>query len=434
MTVNMPNSRTVSRISYYALSALNYIALLLLSDVFFVDLMQYAGFDDAAIGIISSSLGFVTFVQLLLLFIGHKIRRRKAVILFGFTGMAVMFVFIHIIALVPMDMQIKQILIVACLLIGRLLVNFASPVLAIFQYSFVSYQERGTVTATNSTVSLATAIVFTLAIGKVRDYYRETGNVEQGLIVTAVFLGIVTILTAISVLLMRDSSTKAEESRPVSGVKDIFRNTLGSKSFLYMLLFYILWQVASFITNSFWGVYKLNELQYSIGTVQIINTACNILAMLLVRPLGKFADKHTHSLCLKFSLMGYAVSFAVGAFTSPDHAWLAIVQALIAAVPGTIMCACFFNMLLEYVGPTYYMYGYALTNCISNVFGFGISFFAAWLLKTIQSLGNTLFGMTIYAQQILSAISAVMTLGLLAYAHFVLTKLPKRQLIDAKEE
>jgi hypothetical protein len=66
--------------------------------------------------------------------------------------------------------------------------------------------------------------------------------------------------------------------------------------------------------------------------------------------------------------------------------------------------------------------------------GFAVSFFATWLLETIQSMGNTLFGMKIYAQQILSAISAVMTLGLLGYAHFILSRLPKRELIDTKDE
>ena len=220
----------------------------------------------------------------------------------------------------------------------------------------------------------------------------------------------------------------------MSGIKDILKNTFGSKSFLHMLLFYILWQVALFITNNFWGLYKLKELQFSISTVQLINTACNILAMLLVRPLGKLADKYTHSLFMKFALMGYVISFSIGAFTSPDCTWLAVVQALVAAVPGTIMGSAFFNVLLDYTGATYYMYSIALVNCVSNACGFGISIIAAWLLKLIQSTGNTLFGMTIYAQQVLAAISALLTLGLLGYAHFVLTKLPKQQLIDAKEE
>lgn len=434
MDANILKRRTVSRISYYALCALNYITFLLLSDVFFVDLMQYAGFTDATIGIISSALGFATFVQLILLFIGHKIRRRKAVILFGFTGMPVMFVFMHLIALMPMNLLLKQFLMIAALLIGRLVCNFASPVFDIFKYSFISFQERGAVIATNQAVSLATAIVSTLAIGAVRDYYREAGNVEQGLFVTAIFLGVVTVLTAISVLLMRGSSSEAENTRSAGGVKEIFQNTLGSKSFLCMLLFYILWQVANSITNNFWGLYKLNELRFSISTVQIINTTCNILAMLLVRPLGKLADKYTHSLLLKFSLIGYVISFTIGAFTSPDCAWLAVVQALVGAIPGVILGACFFNVLLDYTGATYYMYSIALTNCISNACSFGISFIAAWLLETIQSMGNTLFGMTVYAQQILSAISAVLTLGLLGFAHFVFTKLPKQNLTDTNKD
>lgn len=434
MTAITLKSRSVSRISYYTLCALNYISSLMLADVFLVDVLQYAGFDDGTIGIINSATGFVSFVQILLLFVGHKIRRRKSFILFGYTGMAVMFTLAYVIALIPAGTQVRQVLIVACLLLGRLAVNFASPLLEIFKYSFVSYQERGAVTATNNTVSLATAIVFTLAIGRVRDYYRESGNVEQGLLITAIFLGIITLLTAISIAMMRGSSEAASASKPAAGIKDILEHTLGSKGFLCMLLFYIIWLAASTITNSFLGVYKLNELQYSIGTVQIINTASNIVAMLLARPFGKLADRRTHSLCLKFALMAHAVAFAVCALTAPETAWLAFVHAMISGIAGIVLSSCFYNMLLELIGPTYYMYGLALISCGSNLCSFAISFLAAWLLETIQSMGNTLFGMTVYAQQLLSAISAVMTLGLLGFAHFVLTKLPKQQLSDAEAE
>lgn len=424
--------RRVSRISYYALCAFNYISALMLADVFLVDVLQYAGFDDGTIGIINSATGFVSFVQILLLFVGHKIRRRKTAILFGYVGMAAMFVLAHVFALMPIELPVRQVLIVACLLLGKLTVSFASPMLDSFKYSFVSYKERGAVTATNNTVSLATATVFTLAIGKVRDLYRESGNVEQGLGVTAIFLGVVTLLTAISIALMRGSSEEASSSKPATGIKDILEHTLGSRSFLYMLLFYIVWLTASTITNSFLGVYKLNELQFSIGTVQIINTASNIVAMLLARPFGKLADKKTHSLCLKYALMAHVVAFAVCALTAPETAWLAFVHAMISGIASIVLTSCFYNMLLELIGPTYYMYGLALISCISNLCSFAISFLAAWLLKWIQSTGNSLFGMTIYAQQILSVASAVMTLGLLGFAHFVLTRLPKQQLSDAE--
>lgn len=433
MTANALKSRSVSRISYYALCALNYIAMLLISDVFLVDVLQYTGFSDSAIGIVTSSLGFVSFVQILLLFIGHKIRRRKAIILFGYTGVAAMFVLLHVITLVPAETQIKQFLIVACLLVGRLVVNFSSPVLEIFKYSFISYQERGTVTATNSTVSLATAIVFTLALGKVRDYYRESGNVEQGLIVTAVFLGVVTLLTALSAAMMQGSSEEAANAKPVTGIKEILHHTLGKKSFLCMLLFNILWLMASSITNSFLGIYKINELKFSLGTIQIINTVSSIVAMVLARPMGKLADKRTHSLCLKLSLIAYFVAFVFLSLTTPETAWLVVVHAVISGIAGIVISSSFYNMLLEYTGSAYYMYGYALISCCSNLAGFAVSFVGAWLLETIQATGNTLFGVTVYAQQILAAISALMTLGLLAFTHFVITKLPKQQLNDEKE-
>lgn len=434
MAANTLKSRSVSRISYYALSALNYISFLLLADVFLVDLLQYVGFDDASIGIVNSATGFLSFVQILLLFVGHKIRNPKPLIFFGYGGMAVIFVLAHIFALLPLESQLKQVLIVASLMLGKLIVSFASPLLSSYIYTFISYQERGTVTATNSTVSLATAIVFTIAISEVRDYYRESGNVEQGLLVTAIFLAVVAVLTVISAITMRGTTEQPSDSKLVTGIMDVLRHTMGSKSFLYMLLFFIIWQIASTITDSFLGIYKINELGFSLSAIQIIGTVGNITTMLLARPMGKLADRRSHQLCLKLGLVGVIASFLIGAFTAPETAWLIVVYTALFRISNLALTSCFYNMLLEYVGPTYYMYGLSLVACISGICSFAISFLAAWLLETIQSMGNTLFGMTVYAQQILSAISAVLTLGLLGFAHFVLTRLPKQQLTGAKEE
>lgn len=433
MTANTLKSRSVSRISYYALCALNYISCLLLADVFLVDVLQYAGLDDGAIGIVNAATGFLSFVQILLLFVGHKIRNPKPLIFFGYGGMAVIFVLAHIFALLPLESQLKQVLIVASLMLGKLIVSFASPLLSSYIYTFISYQERGTVGATNNTVSLATAIVFTIAISEVRDYYRESGNVEQGLLVTAIFLAVVAVLTVISAITMRSTTEQPSDSKPVTGIMDVLRHTTGSKSFLYMLLFFIIWQIASTITGSFLGIYKINELGFSLSAIQIIGTVGNITTMLLARPMGKLADRRSHQLCLKLGLVGVIASFLIGAFTAPETAWLIVVYTALFGISNLALTSCFYNMLLEYIGPTYYMYGLSLVACISGICSFAISFLAAWLLETIQSMGNTLFGMTIYAQQILSAISAVMTLGLLAFAHFIITKLPKQQLHETKE-
>lgn len=427
MTAKTLTSRSISRISYYALSALNYISVQLLSDVFLVDVLQYAGFHDGAIGIVTSATSFATFAQILLIFIGHKIRRHKAFILFGFTGMACMFVLAYVVALCPLEVRLKQVLIVTCILLGRLIVNFASPLLDIYKYSFVSYRERGTVTATNNAISLATAIIFTLSISSIRDYYRASGKVEQGLQITAIFLGVVTLLTALSTVMMRGSD-KFSDEKSVSGIRDVLHHTLGSKSFLCMLMFFIIWQISSTITTSFLGIYKINELGFNLSTVQIISTIGNLVAMILARPMGKLADKKSHSLCLKYALMAQVAAFLISALTAPETAWLAFVYAAVFGIANLVLSSCFYNLLLEYTGPTYYMYSVSLIACISGICSFGISFLAAWLLETIQSAGNILFGMTVYAQQVLSAISAVMTLGLLGYAHFVLTRLPKLQL------
>ena len=424
--------RRVSRISYFAFSVFTYLPALLVSDVFLVDLLQYAGFDDGAIGIVSSSAYFVALAQLLVLFCGHKIRKPKLIITFGYVNFVTMFALVHILALTPIDTQLKQILIVVCLLLGRLTSNFACPFLDACKFSFVSYNERATFTATNNIISLAASLVFTLAMGYTRDYYRASGNILQGLQISAIIILIFSALTLASTLLM-DFSKAPATFAPTAGIKDILRNTFGTKSFLYLLLFYLLLSIANCITTGFWGVYKTKELNFSVGTLQVVNMVSNVATMLLLRPISRFADRRSYLKCVQIFLVGVFLSFVLGALTTPECAWLAVVFTILYSFSCSVVTNLFFNMLLDYIHASYYMYSTAMISCISGLCGFGISFAAAWLLEWIQSNGNTLFGMTVYAQQILSAISALIVIVLWLFAKFILGRLPKQQLTDGGE-
>ena len=64
----------------------------------------------------------------------------------------------------------------------------------------------------------------------------------------------------------------------------------------------------------------------------------------------------------------------------------------------------------------------AIQNCISGVLGFFASLTGSVILSYIQNNNNTLFGIHMYGQQVLSAISFLIILVAVAYDRMVVEK------------
>ena len=61
-------------------------------------------------------------------------------------------------------------------------------------------------------------------------------------------------------------------------------------------------------------------------------------------------------------------------------------------------------------------------NCISGVLGFFATIAGSYILSHIQSNGNSLFGVQIYGQQVLSAISLVIVICAIIYDKLLVEK------------
>ena len=64
----------------------------------------------------------------------------------------------------------------------------------------------------------------------------------------------------------------------------------------------------------------------------------------------------------------------------------------------------------------------AIQNCISGVLGFCASLVGSLILSYIQKNGNMLFGISVYGQQVLSAISLIIVIGAIVYDRLVVEK------------
>ena len=117
-----------------------------------------------------------------------------------------------------------------------------------------------------------------------------------------------------------------------------------------------------------------------------------------------------------------AAAFAVNVCTTPQTRLLVILYSLLYNISMAGSNQNMLSITYSYVDTKYFVQASAIKNSIGGIFGFGASLLASRLLTLIQNNGNTLFGVHVYGQQVLSAISLCCVIIAILFTHFVIRK------------
>lgn len=177
-----------------------------------------------------------------------------------------------------------------------------------------------------------------------------------------------------------------------------------------MVYLTILWDVARFFCIGFVGVYRINDLAFSVIFVQILNIVGHLCRAAISKPFGRFSDKHSYATGIKVALSISSVAFLSLAFTTPSTRWLIIVYSLLMSISGAGTNANLSNITYNYVDSEYFVEASAIKNSIGGLCGFVSALVAGKLLSYIQTKGNTLFGIPVYGQQVLALILMIATI------------------------
>jgi Na+/melibiose symporter-like transporter len=223
------------------------------------------------------------------------------------------------------------------------------------------------------------------------------------------------------ILTKKDIKTPEELADKVK-FSDAIKNTLGNRNFRSVVYLTIIWDIARYSVLGFLGTYRIGELAFTVGAVQIINFASSAVRFVISRPFGKFSDKHSFARGIEIALIIAAFGFGVNAFTTPATRFLIVVEAVCysASLAGANQNLA--NITYNYVDAKYFVQASALKNSIGGIFGFLASLGAARLLDMIQKNGNTFLGMHVYGQQVLSVIACLFLIVAVLYTHFVIAK------------
>ena len=416
-----------SRVGNIISAALEYFISMLVIDSYLAKLTTDIGISDSVTGILTSfvSLGFG--FQLFAIFLINKKPVKRWVTALTIINQ-LFFAFVYVIPFFEMSKTVKTVLFVAMLLLAHIILNVSSPAKIDWHMRLVDDDKRGRFTALKEIVSLLGGMVFSFVIGNVIDTCEANGNLHGAFIFCAVgILGLMVIDTVVLLLMKEKPHEEIEEGEKVPVMK-VVGQILRDKKIFKVLLVSVIWYVALYSTIPFYGTYKIKELGFSMTLVSILSAAYAIARSLASRPLGRYADKHSFTRMLNICFVIVFVAYSINMFTVPANGkvFYTIYYMLYAIAMGGINSAGT-NLIYDFVEPDKRVAALALQHTLAGFAGFFATILVGFIVDYIQKSGNTFFGMNVYAQQVVSAIGAIVVLLALLYLNTVVKKMQRER-------
>ena len=422
-----------TRLLYILEAALEYFFALMLTGAYIAKVGSAIGMSDSLVGVLGTASTLGCAFQLFALFLANK----KPVKHWVFVCHTINQLFFSAVWLIPsfhLPHRLKIVAFVVALMGGWIINHIINSPKINWFMSTVDDRKRGSFTAKKEMFSLVSGMAFTLSMSAVMDHFEAKGNLRAAFLVGGITLLVITFSHSLTLLFAYERPAKQSETQ--EKVMDSIKALLKNKALRHVLLFATICRIEASIAYPFFGTYQNNELGFSMTYVSIIGAVHVLVRCLASIVMGKYADRTSFVDMLNaayiFALIGYAIMI----FTTPANGVWAF--PLFYTVFYAVFQAGFgngiMNLIFDTVEKNRRTGAYALYNAVSGIVGFLTTLLCSSVVSKIQANGNTLFGIPMYAQQFLSAITVVVTCVLLLYLNIFLKKQVKNAKAAAMED
>lgn len=418
------DSYKTSRILYIIEAALEYFVSIAVGTVYLAKIATYIGISDALTGILTSFVSLGCAFQIVAIFLSKYKPVKRWVTLLHIVSQT-MFALLYIVPLTPLSRTVKTVVFILLLLLAHIVHNVINAPKINWFMSLVEDKKRGKFTANKEIVSLVGGMVISYLLGLLIDYYSGTGEIRTAFILTGVGLFALMILHSLTLIFSKE---KPSETQSVKFPKTELKELLQNKNIFKLILVSALWNIANYATVSFSGTYQTKELGFSTTFASVIVIVGSFARVCFSKPFGRFADKHSFAnmLCICFAVE--AVAFGINTFTLPTNGKAVyFIYYVFYCIGQAGINSSLINLIFDYVKEEQRTSALALNQTIYGLSGFLITLALSPILAVIQRNGNSVFGIPLYAQQLFSLFSAVVSLGLIAYILFVVKKIKREE-------
>lgn len=408
-----------SRFLYIIEAALEYFVSIAVGTVYLAKITASIGISDAITGVLSAFVSLGCGFQIIALFLAHK-KPVKGWVTVSHIISQSLFAIMYFIPVMEISQEMKVVLLICSLFLAQIIHNAINSPKINWYMALVDDKKRGSFTANKEIVSLIGGMLFTYFLGWLMDSYAT----KTAFIVCGVMLFILMGLHTLTLVFAKE---KKEEKSNVS-VKNSISTLLKNKTLFKIILVFILWNIANAITISFSGSYQNKELGFSTTFASVVIIVSSLARAIFSKPLGKFADKFSFCKMLYICFGIEMVAFVLNIFTIPENGKVMYtIYYIIHAIGQAGINSAIVNLAYDYVPQEQRIGAVALVNTFAGFSGFFATLAVSPLVSFIQKNGNKLFGINMYAQQLLSLASAIIVVFIIVYLVTVISKLTKRE-------
>ena len=409
-----------SRALYIISAALEYFISILTGTAYLAKIAGSIGISDGTIGVLSSFVALGCAFQIVSLAMRTDKPVKRMVTLVNLLNQ-LCFTFIYVIPVVDLPKDVKTVLFVILLLVGNVLLNVPFSPKVTWSRTLIADEKRGVFSATCEMTSLISGMIFTTVAGRVIDTFEANGNQRGAFTVCAVTLFVLTVSHALCLLFIQE--TKRETKLEVKPLGERLKAAITDRSTVTLIPVFILWNTTVYVTMPFIGTYQLNALSLSMTAISLISVTYAAVRSILSVPLGMIGDKRSFITSTSISLTAMFIGLIINSLGGRvSH----VIFYLLYAVTLAGMNSGIMNLIFDYVPMEKRTGAVAILYTIGGITGFVSTLCAKPIVDTVQSNQNSfLFFEHIYAQQILSVISALFALATLAYVNLFVKKLTK---------
>ena len=411
-----------SRLLYIIEAALEYFVAISVSTIYLAKLTQYIGFSDGLTGILSSFVSLGCGFQMIAIFLANRKPVKRWVTTLHIISQ-VMFAILYLVPLFDFSKEIKTVIFIIMLLGAHIINNVVNAPKINWYMSLVDDKKRGRFTANKEIISLLGGMAFSYFMGMLFDYYEGIGKIKGAFVVGGITIFVLMILHSATLIFAKEKTTETVKKTSV-GIQ--IKSLLKDKTLFKVVLISVLWNVAHYVSTPFMGTYQTKELAFTTSFASIIVMAGSLFRVFCSKPLGRFADKYSFTKMLIVCFVIETVAFGINTFTNPSNGKVMyfIYQLLYSAGMAGINSSVI-NLIYDYVEEEQRTSALALNQTFAGFAGFFTTLIVSPLVSVIQANGNKVFGIPMYAQQLLAFISCIFIIGLLVYMLTVIRKIKK---------
>jgi len=415
-----------TRIAYVAESSIENIASAAAGGVFLTLLLKRLGFSDSLTGIISSLSTLACTAQIFASGATLKTRSVKGFVLRNYVLCHLLTVSLFLLPFITLGQTAKTVTFILFYLGGSVLYNLLYPNKFNWLMSCVPENRHGSFTANRELTMLISGLFFIYPFSAKIDAFNDAGRENASLILICVTVAVFDLLHLFSLLYTADGPNPAAQSQNKSSMWQLWKEALADKRFIKLLPIGVVYTAAVLISTAYFTVYQLQELQFSLKYVATLNIIGAIARALVSRPFGRLADRFGWCRAMTLSFCLFAVAFTFGAHATPANGRVmfllyVIFNSMANAIAGTGI----HTLTFSYVPQARRTTALGIYGSLGGIFGFLGSLLGSVIINAVQGRGGLhLFGTTVYAQQVNSAVTVFLMLCLVLYMLTVIRPMP----------